>query len=551
MEDDATAALLFRRRLERDGYIVDIAGDGEAGLSLSAERDYDLIALDYNMPKLDGISVLRALAGKPNVPPVIMITAQNDTETAVEAMRLGAYDYLVKGANSAYLLLLPGVVERALQKRRLELEQQRTIAELHIQNRNLALLSKVAQVFTSSLDVEEITQALVKSISEFTDTRGSSVWLWDSEEESYLKCVAIFPHPESYDLNRLRLTPGQGIAGWVAKHSETANVVDASLDPRHSPIDQQSQPVEVQSLMAIPIRARDKTIGVLELVNNRRGAFSVNDQVLAETLASSAGVAVENARLVGNLRERSEELQARNEELDAFAHTVAHDLKNPLWGMVGTAELLDQESQAVTSAEAHQALRDIVRSGHKMSSIIEEILVLAGVNKAGEVRFEALEMEVILAEARARLSYLWEEYGAVLVEPESWPITYGHPAWIEEVWVNYLSNAVKYGGRPPQIEVGAILLDDGMVRCWVKDNGTGIAPEVQGRLFGAFTRLGTVRLEGSGLGLSIVKRIVERHGGQVGVESSGIPGEGSCFSFTLPGERMRRVPAPPQASQRA
>ena len=104
------AALLFRRRLEHEGYAVDIAVDGEMGLAMCVEVDYDLIALDYNMPKLDGISVLRELNQREEMPPVVIITAQNDTATAVEAMRLGAYDYLVKGTNAAYLLLLPGVI---------------------------------------------------------------------------------------------------------------------------------------------------------------------------------------------------------------------------------------------------------------------------------------------------------------------------------------------------------------------------------------------------------------------------------------------------------
>ena len=228
------AALLFRRRLEHEGYAVDIAVDGEMGLAMCVEVDYDLIALDYNMPKLDGISVLRELNQREEMPPVVIITAQNDTATAVEAMRLGAYDYLVKGTNAAYLLLLPGVIERALEKRRLELEQQRTIEALHIQNRNLALLNRVAQSLTSTLDVDEIALSLVKSISEFTDTQGSSVWLWDPTHLDFLRCVAIYPQRESAELAEMALSPGEGIAGWVAQHGESVLLDDANADPRHS-----------------------------------------------------------------------------------------------------------------------------------------------------------------------------------------------------------------------------------------------------------------------------------------------------------------------------
>jgi signal transduction histidine kinase/DNA-binding response OmpR family regulator len=542
MEDDSTAAMLFRHRLEREGYNVEIAPDGEAGLALCAEREYDLIALDYNMPKIDGISVLRELSEKKNVPPVIMITAQNDTETAVEAMRLGAYDYLVKGANSAYLVLLPGVVERALEKRRLELEQQRTISELHIQNRNLALLSKVAQVFTSSLDVEEITRALVKSISEFTDTRGSSVWLWDSEEESYLRCVAIYPYPEAYDFEKLRLTAGQGIAGWVAAHGETANVVDASQDPRHFPLAGHSQPVEVQSLMAIPIRARDKTIGVLELVNNRRGAFSVNDQVMAETLASSAGVAVENARLFANLRERTEELQARNEELDAFAHTVAHDLKTPLALVMGFAEMLRDSFDVLRPDEIDLYLNHVIDNSTRMNHIIEALLLLAGVRGMGSVEVDAIDMGEIIAEVLSRLDFTLKQHNTRVTLAVEWPPVLGYGPWIEEIWYNYLLNGVKYGGNPPTLQLGYDLPEPGIVRFWVKDNGPGVTVEPE-HLFKPLTRTSNPgNRSGHGLGLSIVKRIVERLHGQVGVDSEA--GVGSKFFFTLPA-------APPRATGKA
>ena len=101
------------------------------------------------------------------------------------------------------------------------------------------------------------------------------------------------------------------------------------------------------------------------------------------------------------------------------------------------------------------------------------------------------------------------------------------------MWVNYLSNGIKYGGRPPRVELGATVQPDGMVRFWVRDNGPGILLEEQARLFTLFTRLDQVQVKGHGLGLSIARRIVEKLGGQVGTESE--IGQGSVFSFTLPG----------------
>jgi signal transduction histidine kinase len=120
----------------------------------------------------------------------------------------------------------------------------------------------------------------------------------------------------------------------------------------------------------------------------------------------------------------------------------------------------------------------------------------------------------------------------------------GYAPWVEEVWVNYLSNAIKYGGKPPQVELSATLFStscasggemrENMVYFWVRDNGDGLTPDDQARLFTPFTRLDQIRARGHGLGLSIVRRIVEKLGGQVGVQSTGEPGQGSTFFFTLP-----------------
>jgi signal transduction histidine kinase len=106
---------------------------------------------------------------------------------------------------------------------------------------------------------------------------------------------------------------------------------------------------------------------------------------------------------------------------------------------------------------------------------------------------------------------------------------------VAEVWANYLSNGCQYGGRPPRLELGADALEDGQVRFWVRDNGDGVPPEDQARLFMPFTHMGQARAKGHGLGLPIVRRIVERLNGCVGVESVGLPGQGSLFYFTLPG----------------
>ncbi|KAA3663708.1 MAG: ATP-binding protein [Chloroflexi bacterium] len=134
-------------------------------------------------------------------------------------------------------------------------------------------------------------------------------------------------------------------------------------------------------------------------------------------------------------------------------------------------------------------------------------------------------------EAKARLLLMIEQHQAEIIVPFDLPTASGYAPWIEEVWVNYLSNGIKYGGQPARLECGANKLANGTIKYWVRDNGPGLTPEQQSKLFTPFTRLNSVNIEGHGLGLSIVQRIIEKLGGTVGVESQ--LGQGSLFFFTL------------------
>lgn len=233
------------------------------------------------------------------------------------------------------------------------------------------------------------------------------------------------------------------------------------------------------------------------------------------------------------LRQYTTELQARNEDLNAFARTVAHDLKSPLANIIGTSSVLLEYYPTLSNKERQDSLQAMMRTAFKMNDIINELLLLAEVRQA-EVPVDRLDMGPIVAAVEERLSHTLKENRGQLIQPATWPPALGYGPWVEEVWANYISNALKYGGQPPCVELGATPQPNGMVRFWVQDNGPGLAPEDQARLFTPFTRLHPTGEEGHGLGLAIVRRIVEKLNGQVGVESAGIPGQGSLFFFTLP-----------------
>jgi signal transduction histidine kinase len=231
------------------------------------------------------------------------------------------------------------------------------------------------------------------------------------------------------------------------------------------------------------------------------------------------------------LRDYASELEIRNAELDAFADSVAHDLRNPLGTIMGFAETLLEAYDELTADEVRSALQSIARMGHKMDAIIDALLLFARVRKTA-VKPTPVDMGPIVGEVLHRLEEMIAKKHAEIALPSHWPAALGYAPWLEEVWANLISNAISYGGNPPRVELGAELLPRGKVRFWVRDNGDGVSLSRQETLFSAFAQPG--HKSGHGLGLSIVRRIIEKLDGSVGVESSGQAGEGSVFSFDLP-----------------
>ena len=361
--------------------------------------------------------------------------------------------------------------------------------------------------------------------------------------------------------SRHDLTLGSGVAGRVAQSGQTICLGDVRSE---TPDSDESE--TVTSVICVPIRVTGTVIGVIIVESAFPNAFSDPDRQVLETVSGQLAVAFQNAHLKAQTRQVLEnrgtvieqaatqhdelsrlgseaeakkrfraivkELRAQNEELNAFNHTVAHDLKNPLSILLGFSEVLVQDYGDGQDEVLEQAVRVILENGRRMENIINELLLLAEVRQLDEVQIEPLDTTSIIVETRKRLNNLIADYGASIRVSASWPEAVGHRPWVEEIWVNYLSNAIKYGGNPPEVEIGANELPNGMVRFWVKDNGAGIQAEDQRRLFVPFTKLQQVNTKGHGLGLSIVQRITSKLGGKVGVESK--RGSGSLFWFTLP-----------------
>ena len=221
------------------------------------------------------------------------------------------------------------------------------------------------------------------------------------------------------------------------------------------------------------------------------------------------------------------------DDLDAFSHTLAHDLKNLLGSIVGASNMIKSDIDDM-SREFLLEMNDLITdSATKTIHITTELLTLASVRQQ-DIRPVVVNMGKAVSDSIQRLKDKINETKAILKVPETWPEVLGNQVWLEEVWTNYLSNAIKYGGIPPVIEFGSDIISENKVKYWIKDNGKGLSETEIAILFSKFTRLEPLRAEGHGLGLSIVKRIIEKLNGEVGIESQNIPGQGSTFYFILP-----------------
>lgn len=235
--------------------------------------------------------------------------------------------------------------------------------------------------------------------------------------------------------------------------------------------------------------------------------------------------------VIHSIRTRLER-QGLLEELEAFSHTVAHDLRNPL----ATLTLWVEMAQSLVGTGHDEDLRHHLKmagdAGRQLNGIIDSLLLLSGVRRM-VVAPKPLDMGVLVDEAIGRLASALQGQAAAIRKPDSWPAAFGHAPWIVEVWTNYIGNAVKYAGEHPQIDLGGETAPDGgSARFWVQDHGPGLSEDNQRKLFVPFMRIATGEGRGHGLGLSIVRRIVEKLGGQVGVVSK--PGDGARFWFELP-----------------
>lgn len=450
----------------------------------------------------------------------------------------------------AFLLSLVGQCVQVLSRH--ETEQR-----LRVQADTLKTLNAVGRALSAELDLDRLVQAVTDAGVELTGAQFGAFFynVVNEQQESYtLYTLSGVPREAFAAFSMPRNTP---VFGSTFRGEGVVRSADITRDPRygHNP-PYHGMPeghLPVRSYLAVPVVSRSgEVIGGLFFGHAKPGVFTERAEELALGLASQTAVALDNARLYGQLqhshadlerrveeRTRQLELQAAelrrsNAELEQFAYVASHDLQAPIRAVTSFAGLVSRKYAAQLDERGQAYLRPIVENGEHMKRLVDDLLAFSRLHtqqRAPEATASSAVLQAVLERLRPDL----EALGAhVTVGPL--PTVLADAPQLDQLFQNLLSNALKYRreGVPPQVSITAEREGSGW-RFAVSDNGIGIEPQYFDRIFVIFQRLhGREQYEGTGIGLAVCKKIVERHGGRLWVESA--PGQGSTFFFTLPGD---------------
>ncbi len=415
----------------------------------------------------------------------------------------------------------------------------RTRAEhaLRRQAARLEALAEASRVFASGLDYRTTLDTVARRLSELIGD-GALIRVV-SADGLWLIPVAIYhPSPERAALRRRIIAAApqrttEGLTARIIGSGETLRIPHLSLEVIHNEMKPEYWPYleGVTSLMIAPLKHRRQVIGHISLMRDAGGAaYTHEDETLLEDLAHRAAQAIENARLYG-------EAQAAVAARDEFLSIASHELRTPLTAL----RLALENMRRVSSREAierlppqyvERVLATAERQGQRLEKLVTALLDVSRIHMGRlELEVEEVDLGAVVADAAAQLEDEAAQTGSAIEVRGDAVRGYWDRLRVSQVVTNLLSNAVKYGGgKPVEVQYGP---REGRAFLVVRDRGIGIDPADQPQIFERFERAVSSRNYGGlGLGLYIVKRIVESHGGTIRVEST--PGEGAAFFVELP-----------------
>ena len=487
------------------------------------EKPFDLVLLDLTLPDAQGLDTLaRVREAAPDLPIVIM-TGLNDESMAVEALRRGAQDYLVKGQADSRAVIR--AILYAIERKRIEVQ-------LKMQRARQAALRDVNVAITSTLELHAVLEIFLEKVAELLPGIAISVRLLNDEtgELEPLACHGL--DEEAWKKTRTAVR-----AKLVLDRGEVIVIADPASEIRTSGDDFMARN-RLNAYVGVPLKAEGESFGVIGFYARERQGFTDDDVDLMSTLAGQAAVAILNSRVHQRLKAAHDALEETLEIKSVLVGIMAHELKTPIQIILGSAELLsaglcgelnaDQLERVKVIEVSSMELLDLIKSARDMARLEHGKMPLTVTEVSVSELFAELksESEAVLREKGIELDIGLLRPGATIKSDK---------IKLKEVLRNLLDNARKYtpGGK---VTVEFVARDNDTVEFCVRDTGVGINRELLQKIFDMFYQADTTPKDqaAAGLGLNIVKRLVAAMSGHIEVASE--LGKGTTFRIILPRE---------------
>ena len=558
VDDSAEDRETYRRYLSQEvisKYKIVEAESGEDGLEQLALIQPDLILLDYLLPDFDGLELLeelKTLVGK--IPPIIMLTGQGNEVVAVEAMKSGVKDYLVKGKLTPETLIIS--IKNVLQQHHLQslltksLQQQQLIAETALRIRQ-------------SLDLSEILNIAVQEVQLLLDCDRVVIYEFAPDMSGDIVAESVKPGWKKSLGEKVIDTCFQDCGAARYERGETLaidNIYESKLSECHIKLLEEFQ-VKANAIVPIllsPSPAKDNSSlwGLLIAHQCSDLRYWETDEVeLLDKLGVQLAIAIQQAELLGDLqselntrkkvenalREKAIELEwanrellkitstlkKRNQELDHFAYVTSHDLKAPLRAIANLASWLSEDLEGQIPAENRQQLQLMQSRVKRMDGLIQGLLEYSRVGRKNTPA-KIVNVGDLINEA---IDLLSPPPGFEIIVNSNMPTLKTEALLLQQVFSNLISNGIKYHPQQKGKITISVKQQNKFYEFAVADDGLGIDSQYHERIFTIFQTLqARDKFESTGIGLSIVKKIVEGQGGKIWVESQ--LGEGAKFYFT-------------------
>ena len=422
----------------------------------------------------------------------------------------------------------------------LEQKVEARTRELATANEELKALGEVGRAVSSTLDLETVLNTIVARAVQLSAANGGVIYEYNEARERFDRIRGS--HQLDEDLGEvLRSAPlglGEGVTGKAAATRAPVQVADV-LDGESYDVARIRVVFErhgLRAVLAVPLLFEQRIIGALVVWRQEAGKFAPGVVNLLQTFASQSVLAILNARLFREVKEKSLELEAASRHKSEFLASMSHELRTPLNAILGFSEVLSERMFGEINDKQAEYLSDILESGRHLLSLINDILDLSKI-EAGRMELEPAEFDLkdAVENAMSLVRERAHRRGIAFQRTidDNVGLIRADERKVKQVLLNLLSNALKFTPEGGEIHVRGELRD-GMAQISVTDSGVGIAPEDQEAVFEEFRQVGKAekKAEGTGLGLAISRKFIELHGGRIWVKSQ--VGTGSTFAFTIP-----------------